>query len=78
MLLQGVEPVLGGTRARPRGPGGLPPCALAAGLALLAERELRGEDVPGANDNASGVAVVAELAAELAPAAACRAPASSS
>src|SRR4029453_12527796 len=27
---------------------------LAYGLVLLAERELRGEDVPGANDNASG------------------------
>lgn len=39
---------------------------LAAGLGLLAERELRGVDVPGANDNASGVAVVAELASELA------------
>lgn len=38
---------------------------LAAGLGLLAERELRGVDVPGANDNASGVAVVAALAAEL-------------
>ncbi len=37
-----------------------------AGLLLLAERELRGVDVPGANDNASGVAVSAELAAELA------------
>jgi hypothetical protein len=33
-----------------------------AGIALLAEREFRGEDVPGANDNASGVAVAAELA----------------
>ncbi len=39
---------------------------LAAGLAILAERELRGEDVPGANDNASGVAAVAALAVELA------------
>jgi Zn-dependent M28 family amino/carboxypeptidase len=38
---------------------------LAAGLALLAERELRGADVAGANDNASGVAAVATLAAEL-------------
>jgi Peptidase family M28 len=35
-------------------------------LALLAERELRGEDVPGANDNASGAAVAAQLAAEYA------------
>jgi Peptidase family M28 len=38
---------------------------LLAGLAMLAERELRGEDVPGANDNASGVAAVATLAGEL-------------
>ena len=34
-------------------------------LALLAERELRGEDVAGANDNASGTAVAMQLAAEL-------------
>jgi Peptidase family M28 len=38
---------------------------LAVGLGLIVERELRGEDVPGASDNASGVAVVAELALEL-------------
>ena len=37
-----------------------------AGLCLLAERELRGVDVPGANDNASGVGVVARLASEAA------------
>jgi Peptidase family M28 len=37
-----------------------------AGIALLAERELRGQDVPGANDNASGVSVAVELAAEVA------------
>ena len=41
---------------------------LAAGLALLAEREIRGRDVPGANDNASGVAVATALARELASA----------
>ena len=35
-------------------------------LAVLAERELRGVDVPGANDNASGAAVAAQLAAECA------------
>jgi hypothetical protein len=35
-------------------------------LALLLERELRGQDVPGANDNASGAAVAAQLAAECA------------
>jgi hypothetical protein len=38
---------------------------LIAGLGLLLERELRGADVPGANDNASGVAAVASLATEL-------------
>jgi hypothetical protein len=39
---------------------------LVTGLALLAERELRGEDVPGANDNASGCGVAAQLVAECA------------
>ena len=39
-------------------------CAL--GLVLLAERELRGEDVPGANDNASGTGVVVQLAVQVA------------
>ncbi len=39
---------------------------LVASLALLAERELRGEDVPGANDNASGAATVVQLATEVA------------
>lgn len=38
----------------------------AAAIALLAERELRGVDVPGANDNASGVALTASLAIETA------------
>ncbi|HSR26719.1 MAG TPA: M28 family peptidase, partial [Candidatus Eisenbacteria bacterium] len=38
---------------------------LLTGLAILVEREVRGEDVPGANDNASGVAAVATLATEL-------------
>jgi Zn-dependent M28 family amino/carboxypeptidase len=38
---------------------------LLAGLGLLVERELRGVDVPGANDNASGVAAVATLAMDL-------------
>ncbi|MGH2983317.1 MAG: M28 family metallopeptidase [Solirubrobacterales bacterium] len=44
---------------------GLAYAVLAAGLALLLERELGGVDVPGANDNASGVAAVATLATEL-------------
>ena len=39
---------------------------LLAGLGLLAEREVRGVDVPGANDNASGCGVVMALAARLA------------
>jgi len=43
---------------------GPPALLLAGGLGLLVERELRGEDVPGANDNASGAAVATQLAAE--------------
>ena len=39
---------------------------LVTGLLLLAERDLRGEDVPGANDNASGVAVAATVFGEIA------------
>lgn len=35
---------------------------LALALALLAEREVRGRDVPGANDNASGVGAATALA----------------
>jgi hypothetical protein len=38
---------------------------LIAGLGLLIERELCGVDVPGANDNASGVGVVGTLASEI-------------
>ncbi len=38
----------------------------AVGLVLLAERELRGVDVPGANDNASGAGAVVELACAVA------------
>ena len=40
--------------------------ALVASLGLLGEREVRGVDVPGANDNASGCGVVTALAARLA------------
>lgn len=40
--------------------------ALVASLGLLGEREARGVDVPGANDNASGCGVVTALAARLA------------
>ncbi len=39
---------------------------LIASLALIAERELRGADVPGANDNGSGTVVVAQLITEIA------------
>jgi hypothetical protein len=65
VLAIGAEPLLDrlpGGRALLRLARGL----TAAGLALLAERELRGQDVPGANDNASGVGVTAQLAAEAA------------
>ena len=41
---------------------------MAFSLAALAERELRGTDVPGASDNASGAAVAMQLAAECAAA----------
>ncbi|MBN8869363.1 MAG: M28 family peptidase [Solirubrobacterales bacterium] len=36
---------------------------IGASAAMVVERELRGEDVPGANDNASGVAACLDLAA---------------
>lgn len=39
---------------------------MAFSLAMVAERELRGADVPGASDNASGTAVAMQLAAECA------------
>jgi hypothetical protein len=39
---------------------------VAASLGLLIERELRGQDVPGANDNASGAGTVVQLAGEVA------------
>ena len=59
------EPLLGGGARGRRALAGVRALS-AAGLALLAEREIRGVDVPGANDNASGCAVAATLAAELA------------
>jgi len=64
-LLLPAEPLLGrfrAGRAAVRVARGL--CLL--GLVVLAERELRGVDVPGANDNASGAAVATALAAEIA------------
>lgn len=63
-LVQGAEAVLGASRPG-RGVLGAARAVLAANLSLLAEREIRGKDVPGGNDNASGVAVVATLATEL-------------
>jgi Peptidase family M28 len=67
VLVQGAGPVLEPSRA---GRASLAAArgVIAAGLALLAERELRGEDVPGASDNASGSAVAAQLATETAAA----------
>ncbi len=62
-----AEPVLARTPAG-RAVIGAARAASAAGLALLAERELRGVDVAGANDNASGAAAVVQLAVELASA----------
>jgi hypothetical protein len=62
-LTQASEPLLGRSRAGRRVLTGAR-AALGLAAALLIERELRGEDVPGANDNASGVATVARLALE--------------
>jgi hypothetical protein len=65
VALQATEPML-----RRVAPGRLLVAAaravLAVGLGLLAERELRGSDTPGANDNASGTAVCVELARRIA------------
>lgn len=60
-----LEPVLG---AGPRRGRIVLLCRilLLASLTVLLEREIRGVDVPGANDNASGCGVVCSLAAELA------------
>jgi hypothetical protein len=63
VLVGAGEPVLARSRIG-RAVLALARTVAGAGLALLAERELRGADVPGANDNASGVAVAARLAAE--------------
>jgi Peptidase family M28 len=63
-VAQAAEPVLARSRLG-RKVLAASRCVLAAGGALLIERELRGEDVPGGNDNASGVGVVAQLSLEL-------------
>lgn len=62
-LIAAAEPLLSALRPG-RGLVVAARAACLAGLGLLVERELRGVDVPGANDNASGVGVVAQLAAE--------------
>lgn len=62
-VISATEPLLG-LSAPGRRILGVARGVLAAGLAVLAERELRGQDVPGANDNASGVGVSAQLACE--------------
>jgi hypothetical protein len=64
-MLQGAEPLIARGRWGRRAVAAAR-LVLTAGAALLAERELRGEDVPGGNDNASGAAVVASLGLELA------------
>lgn len=61
----GAEPLLG--RSRPgRLVLGAARALLGGAGALLVEREIRGVDVAGANDNASGAAVTAVLAAQCA------------
>lgn len=67
LAVQALEPILAGSRAG-TGAVRLSRAFLALGAGLLLERELRGVDVPGANDNASGAAVTAALAAEVAAA----------
>jgi hypothetical protein len=63
VLVGSAEPLLACSRAGRCALRGAR-AASTAGLGLLVERELRGTDVSGANDNASGAAVAAQLAAE--------------
>ncbi len=63
VALQGAEAALSPLRAG-RALLRVARLAVAAGLAILVEREARGQDVPGANDNASGAAVATLLMAE--------------
>lgn len=65
LAAQGLEPVLGRWRVG-RTVLRSARAVVALGAALIAERELRGVDVPGANDNASGVGACVALAAEIA------------
>ncbi len=62
-----LEPFAARSRPIRRGLTGIR-VALLGSLGLLAEREVRGVDVPGANDNASGCGVVTALATRLAAA----------
>ncbi len=64
ILIGAAEPLLGRNRIGRRLVSVARMTAV-ANLALLLERELRGVDVPGANDNASGIAVTSRLAVEL-------------
>ena len=66
VLVAAASEPFGGSRPWLGRVAGLARITLAGSLALLLERELRGVDVPGANDNASGAAVVATLAMGLA------------
>jgi hypothetical protein len=63
VLVQGGQPLLARWRAG-RAVLAAARAVIAAGLAMLTERELRGVDVPGASDNATGTAIAAQLAAE--------------
>lgn len=63
-LLQTVSGVLAGFRGF-RQLDRLARLFVLIGLMLVAEREVRGKDVPGANDNASGVGACLELARRL-------------
>lgn len=62
-----AEPIAGGTATGRRLLAGAR-TVLAGGLGLLLEREIRGVDVPGANDNASGCAVALSLTTAVAAA----------
>ena len=64
--LLAAGPLLRRLPGRPRAPRGGARAAWRSRSLALAERELRGEDVPGASDNASGAAVALQLAAECA------------
>lgn len=66
LAARAVAVVADGRRGWAKPLGRASAAVLGTGLALLAEREIRGQDVPGANDNASGVAAVVAIGAGLA------------